>query len=83
MVLNGNGVYIPRTGTKAAPNTTIRSVPYDAQVDHLTADENVAQPITAGGTRTQVYLISFRPTMTSSTLQCLSSVLRTSIVYTA
>ncbi|WP_273794152.1 hypothetical protein [Brucella intermedia] len=45
-----NGVYTPPAGTKAAPNTTIRSAPYNALVDDLTADANAARPITAGGT---------------------------------
>ena len=44
------GVYTPPAGTKATPNTTILSAPYNAFVDDLTADANAARPITAGGT---------------------------------
>jgi hypothetical protein len=44
------GVYSPPAGTKGVPNTTIQSVPYNALIDDLTADANVARPITAGGT---------------------------------
>ncbi|MGB3351133.1 MAG: hypothetical protein WBA85_20380 [Brucella anthropi] len=43
-------MYTPPAGTKAAPNTTIRSAPYNSLVDDLTADANAARPITAGGT---------------------------------
>lgn len=45
-----NGVYSPPAGTKGVPDTTIRSAPYNALVDDLTADANAARPITAGGT---------------------------------
>ena len=44
------GVYAPPAGTKATPNTTIQSSPYNSFVDDLTADANGARPITAGGT---------------------------------
>lgn len=45
-----DGVYTPPAGTKGVPDTTIRSAPYNALVDDLTADANNARPITAGGT---------------------------------
>lgn len=45
-----NGVYSPPAGTKGVSNTTIRSAPYNALVDDLTADANAARPISAGGT---------------------------------
>lgn len=45
-----NGVYTPPAGTKGVPDTTIRSAPYNALVDDLTADANAARPISAGGT---------------------------------
>ncbi len=45
-----NGVYTPPAGTKGVADTTIRSAPYNALIDDLTADANAARPITAGGT---------------------------------
>ncbi len=41
-----NGVYTPPAGTKGVPDTTIRSAPYNALIDDLTADANDARPIT-------------------------------------
>lgn len=50
MPRNGQGIYSPPLGTKAVPNTVISSDSYNAFVDDLTAGENEARPITAGGT---------------------------------
>lgn len=44
------GIYTPPAGTKATPNTTVQSAPYNAFVDDLAADANAARPVTAGGT---------------------------------
>lgn len=50
MPRNGSGVYSKAAGTTAAPNTTIESAKYNAQVDDMVDDLNAARPITAGGT---------------------------------
>jgi hypothetical protein len=44
------GIYSPPAGTKGQPGTTIQSSRYNSLVDDLTADANLARPITAGGT---------------------------------
>lgn len=44
------GIYSEPAGTKATPNTTIQSSPYNSFVDDLVQDANAARPITAGGT---------------------------------
>lgn len=43
-------IYSPPAGTKGTPGTTIQSSKYNALVDDLTADANLARPLTAGGT---------------------------------
>lgn len=45
-----NGVYSLPSGSRAIPDTTVRSAPYNAVLDDLAADANSARPITAGGT---------------------------------
>lgn len=45
-----NGVYKLPSGSKAIPNTTVRSAPYNAVLDDLASDANDPRPITAGGT---------------------------------
>lgn len=45
-----NGVYSLPSGSRAIPDTTVRSAPYNSVLDDLAADANSARPITAGGT---------------------------------
>lgn len=44
------GVFSLLSGSKGAPNTTIQSAPYNAQLDDFAQDANQPRPITAGGT---------------------------------
>lgn len=50
MPRNGANVYSPPPGTLATTLTTIKSPEYNAFVNDLTADANLARPIVAGGT---------------------------------
>jgi hypothetical protein len=50
MARNGSGVYSAPAGTLATTLTTIKSPEYNAFVNDLVADANLARPITAGGT---------------------------------
>lgn len=50
MPRNGSGVYSPPAGTLATTLTPIESAKYNAFVNDLTADANLARPISAGGT---------------------------------
>lgn len=50
MPRNGQGIYSPPLGTKAVPNTTIGSDPYNAYVDDQTEIANETRPVSAGGT---------------------------------
>lgn len=50
MPRNGSGVFSPPVGTFATPNTTIESAKYNAFVQDVADDLNLARPIVAGGT---------------------------------
>ncbi len=50
MPRNGSGIYSPPSGTFATPQTEIESAAYNAFVNDLTADANLARPVVAGGT---------------------------------
>lgn len=50
MPRNGSNVYSPPAGSVVTSGTDIESAPYNALIDDLTADLNLARPIVAGGT---------------------------------
>lgn len=50
MARNGSGVYELPAGTVATPSTTIESAKYNTFIADIAADQNVARPVTAGGT---------------------------------
>lgn len=50
MPYNSQGAYSLLPGTYGQPNTTIKSDPYNAQVDDFAAAINTTRPVSAGGT---------------------------------
>lgn len=50
MARNGSGVYALPSGSTFVPNTTIQSAKVNEILTDLAADNNLARPITAGGT---------------------------------